>query len=491
MTPPSSIAGAVDTTVTLSDGGVMTCTECFSYGPSIIELVTNSSTADGGGTGLLVGYGFGAAGGDLGPNDDVSVTIGGRTANVLISLTQSGTGGVPYPFNSDELIFTIPPGTAGTAEDVTVNTSSGSTTAPGAFHYAATTQTFPLSDTLQQGIYDAGRDLYYFAGQSQIDVLSQTMGEWLSPIALPGVVSSTQLVAIAESPDGSKLAVSDQGGHAIYVLDPDNPALATRFALPTSAWYPAGLTVTNAGMVYYTTSGPTYPFQKLDTSSGQVTPIGQAWAAATPCQSCRVVQSPDGSHIYGNMDGIGFWLDPANDQVTLSSFGWGLSGTFPDMAISGDGSTVVIDSDFSDASMNFESTLAYTDWEWAYPGGLPADPTPAWATTALGGKKLNEDGSILFVPLNNGIDLYARNTGRLLYRVEIPVTPASNFDPLVPGKGQNVLAVITATGVSIVDMSSLPIPSTVSQSFPQAARTSVEGYGAKSKRKSSNCLHCE
>jgi hypothetical protein len=62
---------------------------------------------------------------------------------------------------------------------------------------------------LQQGVYDAGRDLYYFAGKTQIQVLSQTLGKWLSPITLPGVTSSTQLIGIAESPDGSKLAVSD------------------------------------------------------------------------------------------------------------------------------------------------------------------------------------------------------------------------------------------------------------------------------------------
>jgi hypothetical protein len=388
-------------------------------------------------------------------------------------LTQSGNGGAPYPFNSDELIFSIPPGTAGTAADVTVTTSSGSTTASGAFHYVAAAQTFPLSDTLQQGIYDASRDLYYFAGKTQIEVLSQTSGKWLSPIVLPGVSSSTQLIGITESPDGSKLAVSDQGGQAIYVLNPDNPASATRLSLvqgPSGSYlgqWPAGLTITNAGMVYFTTQGPFYPFLKLNTSTGQVTPIGQGWGGEATCQSCRVVQSSDGTRVYGNLDGIAFWADPSNDQVILSSFRWGLT-------VSGDGSTVNIEGSFADPSINFESTVAYTDWEWLYPGGLPNAPTPSWIATSLGGIKLNGDGSILFVPLNNGIDLYARNTGRLLYRVQIPETPASNFDPLVLGKGQNVLAVITATGVSIVDMSSLPIASEYTQPFPTVTHTRTE-----------------
>jgi hypothetical protein len=474
-TPPSSYAGAVDTTVVLSDGAVSVCMECFSYGPSIIQLVSNGATADGGGTGLLVGYGLGGTGGDAGPDAGVSVTIGGQPASVIG--VEAGPVEEPYPFNSDELIFKIPPGTANTAADLTVTTSSGSATASGAFHYVAATQTFPLSDTLQQGVYDAGRDLYYFAGKTQIQVLSQTFGKWLSPITLPGVVSSTQLMGIAESPDGSKLAVSDQGGQAIYVLDPDTPASARRFSLLQSvsgSWYgqwPAGLAVTNSGMVYFSTQSPVYEFEKLDTSTGHVTNLGKGFGAPQVCDSCRVVQSSDSSHIYGNVAGIGFWVDPSTDTVVNSaSFGGGLGGNFPDLAISRDGSTLDVDSNFADTSLSFESTLAYADWEWFYPpasNGL----TPPWNTTWLYGEKLNGDGSILFMPLNNGIDLYARNTGRLLYRVQIPVTPASVFDSLVLGKGTNVLAVISANGVTILDMSSLPVAAEYSQPFSESTRT--------------------
>jgi P pilus assembly chaperone PapD len=487
-TPPSGITGTVDTTVILSDGAIITCMECFSYGPSIIELVSNGATAEGGGTGLLVGFGFGGnygMGGNSGSAPDVSVRIGGQSATVLAVLT--GPPEDPYPFDSSELIFTIPPGTAGTAADVTVTTSYGSVTASGAFHYVAATQTFPLSDTLQQGVYDARRDLYYFVGKSQIQVLSQTLGKWLSPIPLPGVVSSTQLLGIAESPDGSKLAVSDQGGQAIYVLNPDNPASAQRFSLLQSdsgsgfARWPNGLAITNAGMVYFANNPQYYELMKLDTSSGLVTPVGSGFLTGEVCQWCRAVQSPDGRHIYGINGGLGaFWVDLANDQVTYSfSFGGGLGDGPFDLAVSGDRSTVAVNSSFADPSLNFESTPVNTDWEWFYPGGLPNGPTPIWATTLLDGEKLNGDGSILFLPLNNGIDLYARNTGRLLYRVQIPVTPASNFDPLVLGKGQNVLAVITANGVSIVDMSSLPVAAEYTQPFSERTQTIDRAFSSQ------------
>jgi hypothetical protein len=465
-TPPSSFEGAVDTTVALSDGAVEICMECFSYGPSIIELVSNAATADGGETGLLVGYGFGGnygIGGNSDSSPGVSVTIGGQPATVLAVM--NGPVEEPYPFNSDELVFTIPPGTAGAAADVTLTASSGSTTASGAFHYVPVVQSFPVSDTLQQGVYDAGRDLYYFAGKTQIEVLSLSQGKWLPPIVLPAVSGSTQLIGIAESPDGTKMAVSDNGGQAIYVLSPDSPASAVRFSLlPADSGsqyskYPAGLAITNTGAVYYTADSPAYPFLKLNATTGHVAPIGQAWAVS-PCQSCRVVESPDGSRIYG--DG-GSWVNPSNDQVTLSySFGGGPNATSPELAVSGDGSTLDVDSNFADPSMYFESALAYTDWEWFYPGGAPS---------VLNGEKLNGDGSILFMPVKNAIDLYARNTGRLLYRVQMPVTPASVFDPLVPGKGTNVLAVITAGGVSIVDMSTLPIGAQYTQPFSDKTHT--------------------
>jgi len=89
------------------------------------------------------------------------------------------------------------------------------------------------------------------------------------------------------------------------------------------------------------------------------------------------------------------------------------------------------------------------------------------------GQKLNQDGSILFQPLTDGIDLIARNTGRLLYRIQTSATPANVYDPLLVAEGQNTLAVITATGVSFVDLSSLPIAVQYTQTFANATRSKV------------------
>jgi hypothetical protein len=179
--------------------------------------------------------------------------------------------------------FTIPSGTAGATADVTVTTPSGSITATGAFHYTAATRSYPVTANLQAGIYDAGRGLYYFTDQKRIQVFSESAAKWLSPIALPNVTSNTQLLAISESPDGTKLAVSDYGGQIIYVLNPDNPASATGYPMSldtdgfSSLLAPDGLAVTNSGTVYFDTNDiggtGTPAIHKLDTSADTITDL--------------------------------------------------------------------------------------------------------------------------------------------------------------------------------------------------------------------------
>ncbi|MGA2084025.1 MAG: IPT/TIG domain-containing protein [Terracidiphilus sp.] len=461
-TPPSNQAGAVDLAVVLSDGGVGIAVEGFSYGPTILEVIPNGATADGGQTGAIIGYGFGDS------TSGIQVTVGGQSAPVTAVYNYPPIQ--PYPFPANSLQFTIPPGTAGAAVDVTVTTPSGSATAAGVFHYTAAAQTYPVTANLQAGIYDAGRNLYYFADQAQIQVLSASTGKWLSPIALPGVSSKTQLLAISESPDGTQLAVSDYGDQAIYVLNPDSPASATSYPMslendgfPVNL-APSGLAVTNAGMVYFYTGdigGTGDPaLHKLDTSTSSITDLYILISGAKmypPSGSVedsyvRAILSPDGKLVY-----MGYYIiDTSSDQIIGTASG--VSGGFPDFAISGDGDTLDAEGELTDYLFNTETETAYIDWE-------------TWFPTSVGGQKLNHDGSILFQPLTDGIDMIARNTGRLLYRIQIPVTPANVYDPLVVAEGQNTLAVITATGVSFVDLSSLPISAEYTQPFPAATHT--------------------
>jgi hypothetical protein len=339
--------------------------------------------------------------------------------------------------------------------------------ASGVFHYTEAVQSYPITANLQSGIYDVQRDLYYFADQAQIQVLSKTAGKWLPPIALPGTSGKTQLLAISESPDGSKLAVTDYGGQSIYVLDPDNPASATMYPMSldhdgfAASLAPTGLAITNAGIVYFDTAdvnGTGTPlFHRLNTGAGTITDLGSLQAAGSDYFG-RVLLSPDGSKIYSCLLGgvaVGLLLDTSNDNITFHTAY--LSEDFPDLAISADGSTVDTAGQLNDSALDPETVLVFIDWE-------------TWFPLAANGQKLNADGSLVFSPLTDGIDILARDTGRLLYRIQTPVTPADVYDVLVDANGQNTLAVISANAVSFVDLSSLPMPNQYGKAFATVGR---------------------
>ena len=457
-TPPSNETGAVDLAVTLTDGGVAFVPEGFSYGPTILEVIPNGATAEGGQTGAIIGYGFGDS------ISGIQVTVGGESAPV--TTLHNSAPIEPYPFPTTALQFTIPPGAPGSVVDVNVSTPAGSVTAREAFHYTTAVESYPVTGNLQSGIYDPSRDLYYFTDQAEIKVLSRSLRKWLSPISLPNVSSNTRLLAISESPDGTKLAVSDIGGRTIYLLNPDDPATAKSYpmALDHDAFAdsiaPGGLAVTDAGMIYFDTrdiNGTGTPlFHKLNTTTASIIDLGYSDGLASGGlgdQFDRVVLSPDGSKVYSSTSGdvtIGFWLNPSNDQIhfgVANSF-----GGFQDLAVSGDGATLDVAGQFTDASLNAQADACYIDWETWFPSGTL-------------GQKLNQDGSILFQPLTDGIDMIARNTGRLLYRIQIPVTIPDIYDVLVIANGQNTVAIISANAVSFADLSSLPIASEFAQPF--------------------------
>ncbi len=453
ITPAATQGLFADVTLLYSDGSLDLFPEAFSYGPTIVEVVPNAATADGGQTGALFGYGFGST------TSGVQITVNGQNAPVVA--IYPGPPVSPYPFPTEGIQFVIPPGSAGSAVDVTLTTPNGTATAKAAFHYTTAAASYPTTASLQAGIYDSQRDLYYFTDAAQIQVLSVSGGKWLTPITLPGTSGNSRLTAISESPDKTKLAVSDFGGQAIYVLSPDNRASVQRFPMPLTIQYPAGLAVANSGIIFYATpyfTGSTSPiaYHELNVSTGLITDLGTVESMDLADDYVRVLLSPDGSRMYSCINLSTFWLDTSNDQFN-SVVSDAAYGDIPEEAISGDGSTLDIESSLDDSSLNQETGPAYIDWE-------------TWLPTATVGQKLSQDGGILFQPLTDGVDILPRNTGQLLYRVQIPGTVANVYDSLVVGPGTNALAVITTTGVSILDFSALPIPASDSQPFPAASR---------------------
>ena len=445
-TPASTGDGAADFLATFGDGGLCLLPEAFSYGPSLVEVVSDAATAEGGATGAIVGYGFGQSANDL------QVTVGGQAAPVTALYTSAPI--IPYPFPVEAVQFTVPAGTPGPA-DIMLTTAYGSTTAAGAFHYAPAASSYPLPGAnLQAGIYDPHRSVYYFADTSKIQVLSLKAGGWQTPITLPRVGSNTQLLALSLSPDGTKLAISDYGDKVIYVLNPASPASVQSYALPQGPFdlgtAPSGLAVLDNGIIYFATvdTGGTgdWAFHKLDTTSGTFTDFTRLQDGGTNDAFIRVLLSPDG-RVYSQIQGIVFYLDSTNDAITSATTINSNSGGNAELALSADGSTLVTNGFFADANLNATGLQVYTDRE-------------TWLPLATIGQKLDIDGSLLFQPLTNGIDVVDVQTGRLVNRVQLSVQLPTVHDSLVVDRTDDIVVAITTTGVAAIDLTlEAPTPS--------------------------------
>lgn len=441
LTPPGA-PGPADFYALMSDGGVNYLPEGFSYGPTIMQVTPNASIADGGGTGIVYGYGFADSSSSAIPSG-LQVTVGGQPAKIT-AFTSSASLSPTFPLQA--FTYTIPAGQAGTSVDVSVNTSSGTATLRNGMEYLPSIQKYALAGSaMAEGIYDPYNDLYYFTDATEIRVFSKTNGQWLPPITIPPTDNPQRLWGIAISPDGSKIAVTDTLGLAIYVLDPANPSIVQKFPMPPAGTNyignPAGVCISDAGIVYFTGSG----YFKLDTSTGQF--IDYHLGTGNNYQYLRTVISKDNSRVYFNNVGQVFSVDTATDNKVFARE----PGCCNDeLALSADGTRFAATDFFYDPLLNPDAHFALNDRE-------AADIYISY----IYGQKLNPDGRLLFQPTTLGIDVMDGHLGTLLDRIALPVPLSPNYDALVSDGKDNVLVAITGSngdGIAVIDLTSIPEP---------------------------------
>ena len=444
LTPPAATTGPADFTVVLSDGSIQLNPENFSYGPTIVELSTNAASAEGGTQGVVFGYGFGQQ------PSDVSVTVGGQAAAVT-QVLPTASPIPPYPFPTAAVLFTIPPGTAGTPATVTLATGFGSATSATSLYYVPAVQNFPLPGAaFMQGLYDPTRGVVYFTNQSQIDVFLPSTSNWLAPITISYTNSNSRLLGVTLSPDGNTMAVSDAGNASIYLLNPSSPNSAKSFNVSENAvgnLQPYGLVVTNSGIVYYGTynndAEPGGGFHQLNTSTGAITDYS---SLANGDDFMRILMSPDASYVYGSGNGCPSILNTSTGSIVNGITACNIGDGNEDMAISSDGSVVLTADLLTDPLLNVEGDLTYVDRD-------------VWLALSVYGQKLNSDASLVFTPLTTGIDVHDGTTGLLAYRVELPIQIADVYDALAIDDTDGLLFAVTANGIAEINLSSLPVPS--------------------------------
>lgn len=453
-TAPAGPLGPVDIYTHVADGGVQIVPEGYSYGPTIVEVTPNLATAEGGGTGIVYGYGFGST---ISNSPELQVTIGGQQVGIT-AYSDNAYGSIDPPFPLEALEYTIPRGTAGTSADVGVTTPSGTTTLSGGLQYLPATQQYFLPGAqLVQGIFDAKRDLYYFTDTSAIRVFSRSAKTWQTSFSVSAAPAGTthRLWGIALSPNGSQLAVSDLKGGVIYVIDPDNATDVRTFNLPVSGseiTMPAGLAVSDSGMIYFGVDSyggsSDAGFFKLDTTSGAVTPYNNINEPGTNDYLLRAAITSDNANVYFNQDGVVYRVDTATDAVSLGLVGVGCCYGNDDLNLALSQTNLIATGYLYDVDLNAESALTLNDRE-------------ALNTTYVYGEKFSPDGKLMFQPSVNGVDVYDGRLGTLLDRISLPIALSQNFDALVTDSTDNLLVAITGQygdGIALIDLTSLTEP---------------------------------
>ena len=471
---PAGLAGPITAYLLNTDGSESVSPDAFSYGPTLLETTPDTSTADGGGSGIVYGYGFSNSTSSAGIPTDLQIAIGGVPATITSFNSYAyGTESEIFPLQSAN--YTIPPNLAGTVANLALTTSSGTATSAAGMTYVPKLQRFPLNAAaLAQGTYDQTQDLYYFTDASQIQVFSKTLGGWKTPIQIPAAPANTthRLWGIALSPDNSKLAVSDAGTGVIYLINPASPAIVQSFPIGASSTSlggtsPAGIAVSDSGMVYFIAQGLTETigtgFYKLDTATGSII----AYGGTGELQS-RAVISPDGAEVFANLSGSVISVNTASDAVSYATVAPNCCDY--DLTLSSSSKQLEAGGYLYDTSLNADSYLVLNDRE-------------ALAATYVNGAKLSPDGTLLFQPSLNGLDVYDGRLGTLRARIALPVSLSQNYDALVSDGQDNSLLAITGStgdGVAIVDLTSLSVPPPLAYEVPVRTELHSESTRIKS-----------
>ena len=445
--PPSIQAGPVNLKLIQPNGVQIFDPLAYSYGRAPLFLSGDAGSPEGGETVDIIAVGI--------PNDPskIQVSVGGSAASVATAtIFQSA-------FPAVDIKAALPAGIPGAA-DLTVTTSAGSMVMPKAFHFLQSGVDYSSTDTLQSIFYDRFRNQLYLSAGDHVDVFSLASKQFLAPFALPSSGGKKQFAGMALTPDGSKLIVTNLIDGSVDLLNPDNPSSVTSVPIAPGFPGPDGLpcfigpayaATTNTGkafIVYGGVSGincgPGGPVYELDLSTLSVStpPVG------CPQEDSFVSSSRDGSKV---AFGGGPWsiFDSASSTCAYKTFFQPYGA-----AASGDRNIFAAGFRLTDSMSNLLNIMAFPDPY--YPAQLPGTPQGNGEVPLIE-EKMNDTGSLLYVPFANSVDILDVNHAVLQRRVSLSEQIPSVIDALaIDTTGQSIF-LITNKGLTIVELDAVPL----------------------------------
>ena len=485
--PPSLIAGPVNVKAVEASGVMAFMPQAFTYGSLPVQYGALASAPKGGALADLFGYGFSV---DI-QGASIQASVGGSQAQLQNKVLFPSEIGYPFPLQ--HLVVAVPSGPTG-AQDITVTSPTGTATVSKVFHYVKSVVDYPSPDSFLYVLYDSHRDQVYLSAADHIDVFSLATHSFAAPIAVPSKSGTRLILGLGLTPDGSKLLAANQSDQSVAIINPDNPSSgAVAVGLPLAGMLgnpgPFQIATTSMNQAFVTItvgnvlSGGGSSIYDIDLASLQVT---------TPNLPAGSMLGLNNNYIQGSMDGtvvveatsnssggpLLSWQAASNTwQVHL------IEGQFWDnVAISGDGNVLAVDSSFDSLAFLFPYLLdPQLD--------LTAQVNfPEFQSIQEGPSiQVDQSGALLYAINGDGVDIIDTRTGQLRERVllteqilggptEVLQTP-SKVMAITPAGDQIFL--LTAAGLTVIELDSVPlgIGSVTPASGPAGTVVTVRGTG--------------
>jgi len=487
--PPTSGPGPVNVRIFVPDGTVAMIPQAFTYGDWPVTYGTLGAAPSGGASVDLYGYGYGA---DV-QGSALQVQMGGNKASVTHADLYPAESAFPFPLQ--HLQVTVPAGSPG-AQNITLTSPSGSTTISKGFHYLESVQDYSTTDTLLDVVYDQSRQQLYLSAGNHVDVFSLSSNSFLPSITPPTLTGTRQLAGMALTPDDSKLLVANFGDDSVGIINPDAPsgAVAVQIVPPGTfaSPVPDHIATTSLNTAF------------VDTSSGGIylLDLGTLQASA----------DNDPGLFYTYAEGTGNWISSSRDGSqaviaapnstpgpfmvwTAAANKWIyrlLPSSLIDGTVSGDGNvfsavgygdpSFELSINFLDSQANILALAGLADFliETATGGGVSG---------YLVGARLNDAGSLIYVPFPQGVDIFDVQHGDLRQRIFLTeqMTYGGSLGDLSSRIIHNLaidqtgdwIFLLTNKGLTIAQLDSVPlsIGSVTPSLGPAGTQVKIRGSG--------------